>query len=111
MKRRTRRVFMRHCDWCGTELQTNEPGSDSYVITDKHKIFCKIHTPGKEPFKDCLADYAKDRRKNVQEKIKKKQERLQPQKKVSVQEKEKVINKFDNFLAELKRKKYEKRLS
>ena len=102
---------MRHCDWCGTELQTNEPGSDSYVITDKHKIFCKIHTPGEEPFKDCLADYAENRRKNVQEKIKKKQERLQPQKKVSVQEKEKVINKFDNFLAELKRKKYEKRLS
>jgi len=49
---------MRQCDWCGTELQTNEPGSDSYVITNKHKIFCKIHTPGKEPFKDCLSDYA-----------------------------------------------------
>ena len=95
---------MRQCDWCGTELQTNEPGSDSYVITNKHKIFCKIHIPGKEPFKDCLADYAEDRRKNVQEKIKKKQERLQPQKKVSVQEKEKVIKKFDAFLFELKQK-------
>ena len=95
---------MRQCDWCGTDLQTNEPGSDSYVINQEHKIFCIIHTPGKEPFKDCLADYAEDRRKNVQEKIKKKQERLQPQKKVSVQEKEKVIKKFDAFLFELKQK-------
>ena len=95
MKRKTKRVFMRQCDWCGTDLQTNEPGSDSYVINQEHKIFCKIHTPGQEPFKDCLADYAEDRRKNVQEKIKKKQERLQPQKKVSVQEKEKVIKKFE----------------
>ena len=102
---------MRQCDWCGAELQTNEPGSDSYVITNKHKIFCKIHTPGKEPFKDCLADYAEDRRKNVQEKKQKKQERLLTQKKVSVQEKEKVINKFDNFLAELNRRRNEKRLS
>jgi hypothetical protein len=51
-----------------------------------------------------LADYAEDRRKNVQEKIKKKQERLQPQKKISVQEKEKVIKKFDAFLFELKQK-------
>ena len=95
---------MRQCDWCGTELQTNEPGSDSYVITNTHKIFCKIHTPGKEPFKDCLSDYAEDRRKNVQEKKQKKEERLRPQQKISVQEKEKVIKKFDAFLAELKLK-------
>ena len=100
---------MRQCDWCGTDLKTNEPNSDSYVCTMDHKIFCKIHTPGKEPFKDCLADYAEDRRKNVQEKIKKKQERLQPQKKVSVQEKEKVIKKFDAFLFELNQKARRKR--
>ena len=95
---------MRQCDWCGTDLQTNEPGSDSYVINQEHKIFCKIHTPGKEPFKDCLSDYAEDRRKNVQEKKQKKEERLRPQQKISVQEKEKVIKKFDAFLAELKLK-------
>ena len=95
---------MRQCDWCGTDLQTNEPGSDSYVINQEHKIFCIIHTPGKEPFKDCLSDYAEDRRKNVQEKKQKKEERLRPQQKISVQEKEKVSKKFDNFLAELKQK-------
>ena len=95
---------MRQCDWCGTDLQTNEPGSDSYVINQEHKIFCKIHTPGKEPFKDCLSDYTEDRRKNVQEKKQKKEERLRPQQKISVQEKEKVIKKFDAFLAELKLK-------
>jgi len=95
---------MRQCDWCGTDLQTNEPNSDSYVITIDHKIFCKIHTPGQEPFKDCLADYAEDRRKNVQEKIKKKQERLQPQKKVSVQEKEEVVKKFDDLLNHFKQR-------
>merc|ERR1711871_378887 len=90
MRRKRKPVFMRQCDWCGTDLQTNEPNSDSYVMTVDHKIFCKIHTPGKEPFKDCLSDYAEDRRKNVQEKKQKKEERLRPQQKISVQEKEKV---------------------
>ena len=104
MRRKRKPVFMRQCDWCGTDLQTNEPNSDSYVMTVDHKIFCKIHTPGKEPFKDCLSDYAEDRRKNVQEKKQKKEERLRPQQKISVQEKEKVIKKFDAFLAELKLK-------
>ena len=80
---------MRQCDWCGTELQTNEPGSDSYVITNKHKIFCKIHTPGKEPFKDCLADYAEDRRKNVQEKIKKNKSAYSHKKKSAFKKKKK----------------------
>lgn len=101
---------MRQCDWCGTDLKTNEPDSDSYVCTPDHKIFCRIQTPGQEPFKDCLADYAEDRRKNVQEKKQKKQERLQPQKKVSVQEKEKVVKKFDDLLNHFKQRKYEKRL-
>ena len=95
---------MQPCDWCGTDIQTNEPNSDSYVINAEHKIFCKIHIPGKEPFKDCLEDYAKDRRKNVQEKKQKKEERLQSQKKISVQEKEKVSKKFDAYLFELKQK-------
>ena len=110
-RKKSRRIFMQPCDWCGTDIQTNEPNSDSYVINAEHKIFCKIHTPGKEPFKDCLEDYANHRRKHVQEKKQKKEERLFSQKKISVQEKEKVSKKFDNYLAELKRKQYEKRLS
>ena len=96
--------MLRQCDWCGDDIQTNHPNSDPYVINAEHKIFCKIHTPGKEPFKDCLEDYVKDRRKNVQEKKQKKEERLFTQQKISVQEKEKVSKKFDNFLAELKQK-------
>jgi len=110
-RKKPKPVFMRQCDWCGDDIKTNHPNSDPYVINLEHKIFCKIHKPGEEPFKDCLEDYTKDRRKNVQEKKQKKQERLLTQKKVSVQEKEKVINKFDNFLAELNRRRNEKRLS
>jgi TRAP-type C4-dicarboxylate transport system substrate-binding protein len=102
--KRKKPVFMRQCDWCGTDLKTNEPDSDSYVCTMDHKIFCRIQTPGQPAFKDCLADYAEDRRKNVQEKKQKKQERLQPQKKVSVQEKEEVVKKFDDLLNHFKQR-------
>ena len=57
MKRKKRKpIFVRNCDYCGEELQTNEPNSDSYVITAEHKIFCKIHYVGQEPIKDCLED-------------------------------------------------------
>ena len=57
-------IFVRKCDHCGTELKTNEPNSDSYVITVEHKIFCKIHYVGEEPIKDCLEDYIRSK-KNV----------------------------------------------
>ena len=57
-------IFVRKCDHCGTELKTNEPNSDSYVITAEHKIFCKIHYVGEEPIKDCLEDYIRSK-KNV----------------------------------------------
>ena len=72
MRRKKRQpIFVRNCDYCGTQLQTNEPNSDSYVITAEHKIFCKIHYVGEEPIKDCLEDYI--RSKNVR-KIKKEKE-------------------------------------
>jgi hypothetical protein len=32
-RKRHRPIFVRNCDYCGTQLQTNEPNSDSYVIT------------------------------------------------------------------------------
>ena len=57
-------IFVRKCDHCRTELKTNEPNSDSYVITAEHKIFCKIHYVGEEPIKDCLEDYIRSK-KNV----------------------------------------------
>ena len=80
---------MVQCDWCGDDIKTNEPNSDPYVINLEHKYFCKIHTIGKEPFKDCLDEYSKHKEKNVQEKKRKKEERLRTQQKVSVQDKEK----------------------
>ena len=102
MKRRKKPVFIRQCDWCGTDLQTNEPNSDSYVMTVDHKIFCKIHTPGKEPFKDCLEDYAEDRRKNH---VRKKEEKEKRFKQVQETKKsQKVLDGFDKYLAELKQK-------
>ena len=69
-RKKHRPIFVRNCDYCGTQLQTNEPNSDSYVITAEHKIFCKIHYVGEEPIKDCLEDYI--RSKNVRKSKKKK---------------------------------------
>ena len=57
-------IFVRKCDYCGTELKTNEPNSDGYVITAAHQIFCKIHYVGEEPIKDCLEDFIRSK-KNV----------------------------------------------
>jgi len=75
----------------------------------KYQRFCRIQTPGYPAEKDCLEDYIKEKNKNVQKVEEEKS--IQSQKKISVQEKEKVIKKFDDYLAELKKKKYEKRLS
>jgi hypothetical protein len=61
MKQKT--IFSQKCDWCQTDLILNGKESDSYVINAEHKIFCKIHTPGKQPEKDCMDEYIKDSRK------------------------------------------------
>ena len=65
---------MRNCDYCGTELQLNEPNSDSYVVTIEHKIFCIVQTVGEEPIKDCLEDYIRSK-KNVRKIEKEKEQR------------------------------------
>ena len=72
-RKRHRPIFVRNCDYCGTELQLNEPNSDSYVVTIEHKYFCKIHHVGEEPIKDCLEDYI--RSKNVRKIEKEKEQR------------------------------------
>ena len=89
------------CDYCGDR-------TSYFVTTMKYQRFCRIQTPGYPAVKDCLEDYIKEKNKNVQ-KVKE-EKSIQSQKKISVQEKEKVIKKFDDYLAELKKKKYEKRL-
>ena len=97
-------IFVRNCDYCGTELKTNEPNSDSYVITVEHKIFCKIHHVGEEPIKDCLEDYIRSK-KNVRNETKKINEiQHQEKKEISKKEKEKVLKKLDDYLFELKQK-------
>ena len=102
-------IFVRKCDHCGTELKTNEPNSDSYVITAEHKIFCKIHYVGEEPIKDCLEDYIRSK-KNVRNETKKIYEKQYEEKKeISKKEKEKVLKKFDDYLFELKQKQRRQR--
>ena len=104
-------IFVRKCDHCGTELKTNEPNSDSYVITVEHKIFCKIHHVGEEPIKDCLEDYIRSK-KNVRNETKKIYEKHYEEKKeISKKEKEKVLKKFEDYLFELKQKQRRLRAS
>ena len=102
-RKKHRPIFVRNCDYCGTQLQTNEPGSDSYVINAEHKIFCKIHIPGQEPIKDCLEDYLRSK-KNVRKNELWQEKANEEKKEISKKEKEKIIKKFDDYLFELKQK-------
>ena len=116
MKReRHRPIFVRNCDYCGTQLQTNEPNSDSYVITAEHKIFCKIHYVGEEPIKDCLEDYIRSK-KNVRNETKKINEIQHQEKKEIQKEKEKILRlkniaKLEAYQKELKLKQWRQRAS
>ena len=111
-RKRHRPIFVRNCDFCGTQLQTNEPNSDSYVITAAHQIFCKIHYVGEEPIKDCLEDYI--RSKNVRNEKKKVDEKYDEEKKEIQKEKEKILRfknlaKLEAYQKELKLKQWQKR--
>ena len=119
MRRKKRQpIFVRNCNYCGTQLQTNEPNSDSYVITAEQKIFCKIHYVGEPPIKDCLEDYI--RSKNVRteqiQKEGKEQRRIQSisEKQPEEIKKEKEIRiknlqKLEAYQKELKLKQWQKR--
>ena len=118
-RKRHRPIFVRNCDYCGTQLQTNEPNSDSYVITAEHKIFCKIHYVGEPPIKDCLEDYIRSKKNVRNEKIfeKEKEQRwLQSERKKQPEEikKEKEIRlknlaKLEAYQKELKLKQWRQR--
>ena len=118
MRRKKRQpIFVRNCDYCGTELQTNEPNSDSYVITAEHKIFCKIHYVGEEPIKDCLEDYIRSK-KNVRKIEKEKEQRwlqsnckeqLQKEQKEKKEIRLKNLQKLEAYQKELKLKQWQKR--
>ena len=96
-RKKHRPIFVRNCDYCGTQLQLNEPNSDSYVVTMEHKYFCKIHYVGEEPIKDCLEDYI--RSKNVRKIKKEKEIRL------------KNLAKLEAYQKELKLKSWRQRAS
>ena len=73
------------CNYCGSKTET-------FVATPDHLLFCRIQTPGKEPEKDCMTDYFKEKQ-NVQKK--EKESSLWTQQKIGFQnkeiEKEKVL--------------------
>ena len=118
-RKRHRPIFVRNCDYCGTQLQTNEPNSDSYVITAAHQIFCKIHYVGEEPIKDCLEDYIRSKKNVRNEQVFEKSEKqrwLQSDSKKQPEEikKEKEIRlknleKLEAYKKELKLKQWQKR--
>ena len=121
MRRKKRPIiFVRNCDYCGTQLQTNEPNSDSYVITAAHQIFCKIHYVGEEPIKDCLEDYIRSKKNVRNEQVFEKSEKqrwLQSKSKEQPEEiqKEKKeirlknLQKLEAYQKELKLKQWQKR--
>ena len=70
------------CAYCGSQTETFVSSYPDYLN------FCRIHTPGKEPEKDCMTDYYEEK-KNVQKKEEVKS--IFSQKKEQLQEKEKVL--------------------
>lgn len=70
------------CAYCGSQTETFVSSYPDYLN------FCRIHIPGKEPEKDCMTDYYKEK-KNVQKKEEVKS--IFSQKKEQLQEKEKVL--------------------
>lgn len=70
------------CAYCGSQTETFVSSYPDYLN------FCRIHTPGKEPEKDCMTDYYEEK-KNVQKKEEVKS--IFSQEKEQLQEKEKVL--------------------
>ena len=55
------------CDHCGSKTETFVSSYPDYLN------FCRIHIPGKEPEKDCMSDYYKEKKQNVEKKEKQRQ--------------------------------------
>ena len=99
------------CYYCGSKTET-------FVATPDHKLFCRHQYVGFPPTKDCMTDYYEEL-KNVRKKEEQEKGLFNQQEKQLCEkdkEKEKVSRaanaaKLEEYLKELKRKKYEKRLS
>ena len=104
-RKRHRPIFVRKCDFCGTELQLNEPNSDSYVVTVEHKYFCKIHHVGEEPIKDCLEDYIRSKNNAKLQKEKSKKSEKEEQEKKVLTDRTTALRKLDELKQFLNKKK------
>ena len=99
------------CSYCGLKTET-------FVATPDHLLFCRHQVVGFPPTRDCMTDYYKER-KDVRKKEEQEKSLFNKQEKQLCEEdkeKEKISRaanaaKLDEYLKELKRKKYEKRLS
>jgi hypothetical protein len=57
MRRKKLRSIEVKCDYCGSMTETFVSSYPDYLN------FCRIHTPGKEPEKDCMTDYYRGEKK------------------------------------------------
>ena len=79
------------CAYCGSMTETFVSSYPDYLN------FCRIQTPGKEPEKDCMTDYYKEKN-NVQKKEKSKKSEKEEQEEKVLTDRQTAIRK----LAELK---------
>ena len=89
------------CDYCGERAET-------FVVTAKHKTFCRVQTPGFPAEKDCMEEYIKENQ-NVRKNELWQEKANEEKKEISKEEKEKVIKKLDDYLFELKQKQRRRR--
>jgi len=95
------------CAYCGSMTETFVSSYPDYLN------FCRIHTPGKEPEKDCMTDYYKEK-KNVQKKEKSKKSEEEEQKEKVLTDRHTAIKKLDElkqFLSKKKQASFQKRPS
>lgn len=91
------------CEYCGTRTET-------FVSNLERLNFCRIHTPGKDPEKDCMSDYYKEKKYVQKEEQKNKslfsQKEKQLQKEeVKLYDRNSAIKKLDELKQFLKNKR------
>ena len=95
------------CAYCKSQTETFVSSYPDYLN------FCLLHTPGKEPEKDCMTDYYKEK-KNVQKKEKSKKSEQEEQKEKVLTDRKTAIRKLDElkqFLTKKKQASFQKRPS
>ena len=105
MKKKAKPQIEVTCNYCGSKTET-------FVATPDHLLFCRHQVVGFPPTKDCMTDYYQEK-KNVRKKEKEKTLHNQQEKQLCKEEEKEIklkhISKLDALLAELNRKKHEKK--